>query len=81
MFPKLVLTHAEGAPPLALARVPLASAGRNEAWLRDFLLRHPEALPAAEIDPAYAEPIPGCREMATPAGIPGCAVRRLARGR
>lgn len=28
----------------------------------------PEALPATEIDPAYADPIPACREMATPAG-------------
>ncbi|MBL6459376.1 hypothetical protein JMJ55_29090 [Belnapia sp. T6] len=53
---------------MVLERVPLASSGRNEAWLRDFLLRHPEALPAAEIDPAYANPIPVCRELATPAG-------------
>lgn len=67
MFPKLVLTGGDG-PPVPLERVPLASGGRNEAWLRDFLLRHPEALPAADIDPAYANPIPVCRELATPAG-------------
>lgn len=67
MFPKLVLTSADD-PPVSLERVPLASGDRNEAWLRDFLLRHPEALPAAEIDPAYADPIPVCRELATPAG-------------
>jgi hypothetical protein len=66
MFPKLVLTSDAGAK--SLPRVPLASAGRNEAWLRDFLLRHPEVLPAAEIDLAFADPIPLCREMATPAG-------------
>jgi hypothetical protein len=67
MFPKLVLTGGKGIP-IALERLPLASGERNEAWLRDFLLRHPETLPAAEIDPAYADPIPVCREMATPAG-------------
>ena len=68
MFPKLILTGADGVPPVALERIPLASSGRNEAWLRDFLLQHPEALPAAEIDLAYADPIPVCREMSTPAG-------------
>jgi hypothetical protein len=68
MFPKLVLTGTDGMPSAVLDRVPLASGGRNEAWLRDFLLQHPEALPATEIDPAYADPIPVCREMATPAG-------------
>jgi hypothetical protein len=68
MFPKLVLTGAEATAPVVLDRVPLASGGRNEAWLRDFLLRHPETLPASEIDPAYADPIPVCRELATPAG-------------
>jgi hypothetical protein len=68
MFPKLVLTGADGIEPAILERVPLASSGRNEAWLRDFLLRHPETLPAAEIDPAYADPVPVCRELGTPAG-------------
>lgn len=68
MYPKLVLAGADGAPAATLNRVPLASGGRNEAWLRDFLLKHPEALPSAEIDPAYADPIPVCREMSTPAG-------------
>ncbi|WP_159351046.1 hypothetical protein [Roseomonas harenae] len=68
MFPKLVLTGAEATAPVVLDRIPLASGGRNEAWLRDFLLRHPDTLPASEIDPAYADPIPVCRELATPAG-------------
>ncbi|MFC7737568.1 hypothetical protein ACFQX4_17360 [Roseomonas sp. GCM10028921] len=68
MFPKLILTGADGTPTALLNRVSLASGGRNEAWLRDFLLKYPETLPAAEIDPAYADPIPVCRELATPAG-------------
>jgi hypothetical protein len=67
MFPKIVITGSD-APAAVLARVPLASGERNEAWLRDFLLRHPEALPAADIDPAFADPVPVCRELSTPAG-------------
>lgn len=67
MFPKLIVTSAGGAADI-LPRVPLASGERNEAWLRDLLLRCPEALPAAELDEAFAEPIPVCRELSTPAG-------------
>lgn len=67
MFPRLIITGGH-TPAAVLERVPLASGDRNEAWLRDFLLRHPEALPAADIDPAFADPIPVCRELSTPAG-------------
>lgn len=51
-----------------MRRVTLASDGRSEAWLRDFLLRHPEVLPAGDIDPAFADPIPIARELNTQAG-------------
>lgn len=64
-YPRLVLTGAGTdivLPPVALA------SERNEAWLRDFLLAHPAALPTAELDPAYADPIPICSELRTPAG-------------
>lgn len=66
MYPKLLL-HSSGTME-TLARQPLASAERDEAWLRDLLLQHPEALPAAEVDPTFAEPIPVCRELRTAAG-------------
>src|SRR5689334_14710126 len=65
-YPRLVLTGRES--DTVLAPVPLASGERNEAWLRDFLLRHPKVLPAAEIDPAFADPIAVCSELRTPAG-------------
>lgn len=67
MYPKLLMTPADGGA-VVLERVPLASGERNEAWLRDFLLRHPQAVPAAEFDRAYADPVAVCRELSTPAG-------------
>ncbi len=75
MYPGIVLTDPAspaGASDLALRPVPLASAGRSEAWLRDFLLAHPSVLPTVAVDPAYADPIPVCRELRTPAGPLDC---------
>ena len=53
---------------VVLSPVALAAGDRNEAWLRDFLLAHPAALPTAEIDPAFGDPVPICAELRTPAG-------------
>ncbi len=55
-----------------LRPVPLASQGRTEAWLRDFLIAHPSVLPSGAIDPAYADAIPVCRELRTRAGPLDC---------
>lgn len=44
------------------------TAGRNEAWLRDTLLEHPELLPIREVDPAFVPLVPLCRELRTGAG-------------
>lgn len=44
------------------------TAGRNEAWLRDTLLAHPELLPIRDLDPACAPLVPLCRELRTEAG-------------
>ena len=68
MFPKVVLIGLEPGTDKVLEQQPLASEGRNERWLRDFLFDHPEALPAAAIDPAFADPVPVCRELRTIAG-------------
>ncbi|MGG5807784.1 hypothetical protein [Falsiroseomonas sp. CW058] len=67
-FPRLVLTGGGAGPGLVLPQVPMASGARNEAWLRDFLLDHPEVLPAAEIDAAFDGPVAICSELRTPAG-------------
>jgi hypothetical protein len=75
LYPGIVLIDPaapDGLADIALRPVPLASGGRSEAWLRDFLLRHPSALPIAAIDPAYAGPISVCRELRTPAGPLDC---------
>jgi hypothetical protein len=75
MYPGIVLIdpakHGSDAD-VALRRVGLASGSRDEAWLRDLLLAHPTVVPTAAIDPAYADPIPVCRELRTPAGRIDC---------
>ena len=68
LFPKVVLIGLEPGTDKVLEQQPLASEGRNERWLRDFLFDHPEALPAAAIDPAFADLVPVCRELRTIAG-------------
>ena len=75
MYPGIVLVDpsaTNGTTGITLRAMSLASGSRNEAWLRDFLLAHPEALPTAAIDPAYADPIAVCRELRTPAGPLDC---------
>ena len=44
------------------------TAGRDEAWLRDTLLAHPEAPPIGDIDPSFGPLVPLCRELRTSAG-------------
>ena len=55
-----------------LRRVPLeagtAEGSVYEEDLEDLLFRYPEALPIAAIDPAYADAVSICRQLALPAG-------------
>jgi len=53
---------ASGGVPLRSIEVTL------EADIQEFVHAHPEALPIAEIDPAFVNPIAICRELGTPAG-------------
>lgn len=61
-----------GTQPESLERVPLSGAEStveySESWLQDLLYQFPESLPIAEIDGGFADLIPVCREMNTPAG-------------
>jgi hypothetical protein len=78
-FPRLVLTG-QSQEDVLIPPSPLATDGRNEAWLRDFLMRHPSSLPCAEIDSAFADAIPVCTELRTAAGpIDGLLVTRAGR--
>jgi hypothetical protein len=75
MYSGLVLTDPaspDRASDITLRPISLASGGRNEAWLRDFLLAHPSVLPTAALDAAYADLISVCRELRTPAGPLDC---------
>ena len=55
-----------------LRRLPLqarvSDGGMDESSLRDLLFRFPRSLPVRAIDAAYADPVPICRELSTPAG-------------
>lgn len=52
-----------------LVRVPLGdTATYDEKWLQDLLYRHPQCLPAGELDDVYDIVVPLCTEMNTDAG-------------
>ena len=75
MHASIVVTdpaRADSTSDIVLAPAPLAAAGRNEAWLRDFLLAHPATLPTGHIDLACADAIPVRRELRIPAGPMDC---------
>lgn len=62
----LVLIGPEGASrALQPVRLQLSAAagGYDEAWLRDLLFAHPEAVPVEEIDPAFGPLVPVCTEL------------------
>ena len=42
--------------------------GMTEAAIQELIHRFPSCLPIAEIDPLFANPVPVCRELSTPAG-------------
>ncbi|MFM2125286.1 MAG: hypothetical protein RL328_1737 [Acidobacteriota bacterium] len=58
----------EGATATPLIEVPLEKtpgkdARYGEAWLQDLLMRHPSLLPVNQIEPAYEDMEPICREL------------------
>lgn len=62
----------EGQPPLRLTRLSLNAGGQgsdyDEAFIQNLAFDNPECLPISEIDVAYANLVPVCLEMNTPAG-------------
>lgn len=41
---------------------------RNEDWLQNLIFENPQLLPLEEIEPAFLDPIPLCRELSTRVG-------------
>jgi hypothetical protein len=41
---------------------------RKEAWLQDLIHRFPQVLPVLEIEPAFGDLVPVCRELPTSVG-------------
>ncbi|GIK48236.1 MAG: hypothetical protein BroJett013_09330 [Alphaproteobacteria bacterium] len=70
MFGDFFLIERDGATPTHGERLAFGETnGRNEAWLRDTLLRHPELIPVGDIDPAYGPLTPLCAELHLGAGV------------
>ncbi len=71
-YGKLIRVDRTGEATEILERLPLGSGvaegGVDEATLQELLFDHPECLPIAAIDPAYANSVPVCRELSVPAG-------------
>ena len=63
----------EARPEELLSRIPLGApvteGGIAEEQLQDLLFRNPGALPISSIDASYADTVPICRELSTPAGF------------
>lgn len=57
-----------GAVPLAPVPLGKGAGQMSEAELQALVHAYPACLPIAEIDPAFAGPIPICTELSTPAG-------------
>jgi len=70
VFGDFFLIEKEGAGPVRGERLAFGETnGRNEAWLRDTLLRHPELIPVGDIDPAYGPLTPLCAELQLGVGV------------
>ena len=71
-YGELIRVDRTGEATEILERLPLGSGvaegGVDEATLQELLFDHPESLPIAAIDPAYANSVPVCRELSVPAG-------------
>src|SRR5215207_8192730 len=69
MYGDFFLIDRPGEPVRRATKLPFGDTrGRNEAWLRDLLLAHPEVLPISDIDPSFGPLLPLCRELRTEAG-------------
>ena len=51
-------------PPISM-QARAASGGYDEAWIRDLVFAHPEAIPVQEIDPSFGPLVPICVELDT----------------
>jgi hypothetical protein len=69
MYGDFFLLAEENGESMLAQRLALGeTAGKNEAWLRDTLLEHPEILPVRDVDPSFGPLIPLCKELRTEAG-------------
>jgi len=58
----------DGMQSWTLKRIQFSERTYNEQWLQEFIHRHPETLPIREIEPAFSDLIPLCKELETRSG-------------
>ena len=69
VYSDFLLIDNDAADPIRVERLAFGeTGGRNEAWLRDTLLKYPELLPIHDLDHSFGPLIPICRELRTSAG-------------
>jgi hypothetical protein len=69
MYGDMILLSGKSGPAVRAKKLRLGdTGGRNEAWIRDTLIGHPDILPIGDISPSYGPLISLCRELRTPAG-------------
>ena len=66
--PLLLPTDGKDAIPLVLLSKRIAVDSVSEADIQMLVHQHPSCLPINEIDPIFADPVPICMELTTPAG-------------
>ncbi|WP_324750979.1 hypothetical protein SH591_06200 [Sphingomonas sp. LY54] len=66
--PLMISSDGQNVEPASLLELGLGGHGMTEAAIQELVHRFPSCLPIAEIDPLFANPVPVCRELRTPAG-------------
>lgn len=66
--PLMIAADGGGAVALTPLALTTSTDGVSEAAIQALVQAHPSCLPIAEIDPLFAQPVPICIELNTPAG-------------
>ncbi|MGO4389060.1 hypothetical protein AB4Y85_16135 [Microvirga sp. 2YAF29] len=66
--PLIISSDRKSVAAASLLELGVGGHGMTEGEVQDLVHRFPSCLPIAEIDPLFANPVPVCRELSTPAG-------------
>jgi hypothetical protein len=66
--PLIISSDKKSVAAASLLELGVGGHGMMEEEIQDLIHRFPSCLPISEIDPLFANPVPVCRELSTPAG-------------